>query len=106
MGFAFLFETAYLLPLTSVLLLLAVVALAWGASRRRGYAPLVLGGGGATVVLVAGFVINSVPGTNLGIGMLIGASLWNSWPRRARGGLGASDESSDSTGSNRSDVLP
>jgi ABC-type Fe3+ transport system permease subunit len=106
MGFAFLFETAYLLPLTSVLLLLAVVALAWGARRRRGYAPLVLGSAGAAIVLVAGFVIISVPGTNLGIGVLIAASLWNSWPRRARGGSVASDQSSDSTGSSRSDARP
>ena len=53
---------------------------------------------GVSVVLVAGFVINSVPGTNLGIGMLIGASLWNSWPRRVRGGSDASEESSDSQG--------
>ena len=106
MGFAFLFETAYLLPLTTVLLLLAVAALAWRAGRRRGYAPLALGGVGAAIVLVARFAANSVTGANLGIAMLIVASIWNSWPRRAFGGSVAFDESPDSTGSTRSGVLP
>jgi hypothetical protein len=74
--------TPYLFPLTTLFLLFAVAALAYCAKNRRGYKPLVLGILGATVVLVGKFVMAYDSAMYGGIALLVGASMWNSWPRR------------------------
>lgn len=81
LGFGFLIDTAYLLPLTGVFLAVAVGALGLRASQRRGYAPFAVGVLAALVVLVGKFVFESDPAMYGGIALLVGASLWNSWPR-------------------------
>ncbi len=82
MGLGFLLDTAYLLPLTAVFLAIAVGALVYRAKRRRGYPPFALGLVAAAVVLIGKFIFESDPAMYAGLAILIGASLWNTWPRR------------------------
>ena len=69
--------------LTAVFLAIAVGALAYRARRRRGYLPFALGVVAAAVVLIGKFTFESDPAMYAGLAILIGASLWNTWPRRA-----------------------
>jgi hypothetical protein len=50
---------------------------------RRGYLPFTLGVASAAVVLVGKFTFESDPAMYAGLAVLIGASVWNTWPRRA-----------------------
>ena len=74
-------ETAYLLPLTALCLVVALAALAFRSNRRRGYGPFVLGVLAAALLMVGKFVLDSNVAVYGAIGSLIGASLWNSWPK-------------------------
>ena len=82
LGFGFLLETAYLLPVTALFLVIAVAALAYKARTRRGYRPFVLGLVASTIVLVGKFNFESDTAMYGGIAVLIAASLWNAWPRK------------------------
>lgn len=55
----------------------------WGARRRRGYGPLVLGAGAAAALWSGEHLVGSEGLALAGAGLLIAASLWNAWPRRA-----------------------
>jgi hypothetical protein len=79
----FLLQTAYLLPLTVLALVFAVAALGFRASRRRGYGPFVLGLAAAVRLVVGKFVVESNFAVYGGIAALLGASLWNSWPKQS-----------------------
>jgi len=81
-GLGFLTHTAYLLPLTVAFLLVAVGALGFSARSRHGFGPLVTGLAAALIVIVGKFQFESGPAMYFGIALLIGASLWNIWPRR------------------------
>lgn len=83
LGLGFLISTAYLVPLTAALLALAGGSLAIRASRRRGLAPFWLGLAATVFILTGKFYFESAPVTYTGVGLLILASLWNAWPRRA-----------------------
>lgn len=83
LGLGFLGTTAYLVPLTAAFLVVAIGALARGARRHGKHGPLLVGLVGSAVVLVGKFVLGSSPTTVGGVGMLIAASVWNAWPRRA-----------------------
>lgn len=81
----FLMQTKYLLPLTMLALLVAITALGFRARRRRGYGPFLVGLLGAGLVVAGKFVLaESDPVVIGGLALLIGASVWNSWPRRTR----------------------
>lgn len=82
LGLGFLISTAYLLPLTIGFLILALAALAFRATKRRGYGPFLLGLIAGVCVLVGKFLWESNPMTYGAVGVLVGASLWNAWPRR------------------------
>lgn len=82
-GLGFLGETRWLFPLTAAFLCAAVAALAFRA--RRGYGPFTLGLVAAAVVLLGKFTLDSDPAMYAGIGLLVAASLWNTWPRPAAG---------------------
>lgn len=82
MGIGFINYTPFLMPLTAFFLLVVLVSLAWRAKARRGYAPLILGTLAAAAMLIGKFQFDSDAATYIGIFMLIGASLWNVWPRR------------------------
>jgi len=83
LGIGFLLKTAYLLPVTAVFLLIAVGTLAFRAGSRRGYGPFVVGLAASAIVLVGKFVFVSDVAMYGGIVLLVAASLWNAWPRKA-----------------------
>src|SRR5258708_6404881 len=82
-GLGFLISTPYLLPLTVLFLAVAVGSLGFRASSRRGYGPFWVGVAAATLILVGKFYLESIPTAYAGVGLLIAASVWNTWPRRA-----------------------
>lgn len=106
MGFAFLLNSTYLLPLTAFFLFLAVGALAFRAERRRGYGPFILGTAAAIILLMTKFVMNLTWGVYGGIALLIGASIWNAWPKRVKSNSAAPSEMLYQIGSNESEVQP
>jgi len=81
LGLGFLVSGRYLFAFTATLLLISVGALAFRAKGRRGYGPAALGLVAAAVVLVSKFLVESSPAIYAGLGLLIAASVWNSWPR-------------------------
>lgn len=83
LGLGFLISAVYLVPLTAVLLAVAVGSLGFRASRRRGLGPFFLGLAAAVFVLTGKFYFDSAPATYAGVGSLVLASLWNALPRRA-----------------------
>jgi hypothetical protein len=87
LGLGFLISAKYLLPLTFAFLAITTAALGFRASRRHGYGPLWLGLIAAAVILVGKFYFDAVQSTYAGVGLLIAASVWNSWPRRAAAAL-------------------
>jgi hypothetical protein len=82
LGLGFLISTKYLLPLTIAFLATTSVALGFRASRRHGYGPLWLGLAAAAGIVVGKFYFDLAQAAYVGVGLLIAASVWNSWPRR------------------------
>jgi hypothetical protein len=66
LGFGFLLDRAYLLPVSTVLLTVALWPLAHRATSRHGYGPFI----GGTVVTA-------------GLTMLMAMGIWNAWPLRS-----------------------
>lgn len=85
LGLGFLLKTTYLFPVTALFLMVATASLGFRARARRGYGPFVLGLGASAVILTGKFVLASGIAMYAGIGLLIIASIWNAWPRRAAG---------------------
>ncbi len=79
-GLGFLLDDAFLLPLTGVFLAIAIGALAFWAKRRRNYRPLWVGMTASAMILVGKFIFDSNVTMYVGIAVLVGASVWNSWP--------------------------
>jgi mercuric ion transport protein len=82
-GLGFLLDVRWLFPLTVAFLLVALVALGFRARRRRGLGPFFIGLGASAIVLVGKFEFESDPAMYAGLGLLVAASIWNTWPRRA-----------------------
>ena len=82
LGVEFVDYTPYLLPITVVALGVALFGLGWRAHARRGYAPLLVGVIASIVILVGKFGLDSDIAAYLGAAALIGATVWNLWPRR------------------------
>ena len=80
-GLGFLVSTAYLLPVTLVFLSLAVVALAFRASTRRGHGPFWMGLAAASSVFIGKFLLDLPALTYGGVAGLVLASIWNAIPR-------------------------
>ncbi len=80
-------QTAYLLPLTALALVLAVAALGFRARRWWGYGPLVAGVVAALALVVGKFVIDSNVAVYGAVAALVAASLWNSWPTKPTTGV-------------------
>jgi hypothetical protein len=77
LGLGFVATKAVLTPLTALLLGVAVVALGYGARRRRRYEPLILGVIGAAVLVASKFLPDQPWLSYAGLAALVGASLWN-----------------------------
>jgi mercuric ion transport protein len=75
---------AYLLPLTAIFLAVAVGILAVDARRKRDYVPLAVGTIAAGLILVGKFSLESNLLFYAGLGLLVLASVWNSWPVASR----------------------
>lgn len=85
MGIGFANLNPYLLPLTALFLFLAIASLGFRARSRRGYGPFALGTVAAIIVVVGKFILMHDATMYGGIILLMGASLWNSWPRHRKG---------------------
>ncbi len=94
-GLGFLISAVYLLPLTAPFLVVALIAMVFGARDRHGYGPFVLGMVAACGVLIGKFVWESNPIMYGAVGLLVISSLWNTWPRR-----GARNQTTASSGCN------
>lgn len=82
LGFGFLLESSYLLPVTALFLVIAVAALAYKARTRRGYRPFVMGLVASAIVIASKFIFEFDAAMYGGIAMLVGASVWSAWPRK------------------------
>ena len=83
-GLGFLLSAAYLFPLTAGFLALALGVMVFGATKRRGFGPFLLGSIAASGVLIGKFVRQSNVTAYGAVGLLVVASLWNAWPRSAK----------------------
>jgi hypothetical protein len=83
LGLGFLVSTTYLLPVTVAFLAVAVGALAFRASSRRGLRPFWIGMIAASSVVAGKVWLDSATMTDTGVGLLVLASVWNVMPRRA-----------------------
>jgi mercuric ion transport protein len=88
-GLGFLISAVYLLPLTVAFLILALGAMVFRASERHGYTPFLLGMVAASGVLIGKFTWASNLIMYGAVGLLVLASLWNTWPRRDKPNEGA-----------------
>jgi hypothetical protein len=85
-GLGALASSRYLFPLTAVFLAVALCSLGFRAARRHGLGPFFAGLAASAAVLGGKFVVGSDALTYGGVGLLVAASLWNSWPRSAAPG--------------------
>ena len=83
-GLGFLVAKTSLVPVvaTAVLLGIALVSFAYRAPARHGYGPLGLGVVAVSLILTGQFGLPSDPLLYAGLAILVGASLWNAWPRQ------------------------
>jgi len=86
LGIEFADYTPYLLPVTAVALAIALFGLGWRANSRRGFGPLALGIAASVVILIGKFGFDSDVAAYGGAAALVGATVWNLWPRRAGAG--------------------
>jgi hypothetical protein len=83
LGIEFADYTPYLLPVTVAALAIALFGLGWRAKSRRGFGPLALGIAASVVILIGKFAFDSDNAAYGGAAALIGATVWNLWPRAA-----------------------
>jgi hypothetical protein len=84
LGLGFLIHTQFLFAVTAAFLVVALAALTLRARQRHGYWPALLGLVSSIVILVGKFAIDSHVALYCGVGMLMGASVWNAWPQSNR----------------------
>jgi mercuric ion transport protein len=82
LGLGFIDYTPFLLPVTAVLLVIALAPLAWKARQRWGYKPLLIGMLGAVMILAGKFEFDNQALYYAGIAVLLAASIWNIWSRK------------------------
>jgi hypothetical protein len=82
-GVAWLAGETSLLLLTAGLLGIALAPLAYRAHARRGYTPLAVGVVAVILIMIEKWWLASPMLLAVGLALLVGASLWNAWPRRA-----------------------
>ena len=86
MGLAFLLEPRWLLPLTTVFLIPALVVLGRDARRNRFWKAFWLGVVSAVGILAGKFLLDSNAVMFGGMVLLVCASIWSAWPIVRRGG--------------------
>jgi len=83
LGLGFVDYTPWIVPVMAVFLLIALGSLAWQGARRKLWAPFVLGLSGVLLLLAGKFFVTSEALLYSGVALLIVASVWNAWPRKA-----------------------
>ncbi len=86
LGLGTLAQRSVQLPLTALLMVGAVVMLAWGARHRHGYGPALLAGLAGGLVLVGKFALDIAAVHWTGSALLIASVVWNAWPVAVRDG--------------------
>src|SRR6516162_11267246 len=81
-GLGFLISSRNLMIVTASFLIVAVSTLAFRARQRRGYGPGVAGLGSSAGILLGKFYLESPITMYAALGVLVAASVWNSWPVR------------------------
>jgi hypothetical protein len=81
-GLGFLINSRNLLLVTALFLIVAVTGLAFRARQRRGYGPANAGLAASIFVLFGKFYLESPATMYAALGVLVAASVWNSWPVR------------------------
>jgi hypothetical protein len=81
-GLGFLINSRNLMIVTVLFLIVAVTALAFRARQRRGYGPAFAGLAASILILFGKFYMDSPSTMYAALGVLIAASVWNSWPVR------------------------
>ncbi len=82
LGIEFADYTPWLLPITVAALAIALFGLGWRARARRGYGPLAVGVVAGAVIVIGKFVLDFDTAAYAGAAALIGATVWNLWPRQ------------------------
>ncbi len=82
-GLTWLLQDTSLMLITLAVLGIALASLTYRASARQGYRPLGLGVIAASLICTEKFWLSSTRLLALGLALLIGATLWNAWPRQA-----------------------
>jgi len=77
--------------LTVVCLIIALASLAFRARARQGYGPFVVGMAASAIMIGGKFWLANGYIAFAGIILLIGASVWNSWPPRHKMHPGGKD---------------
>ena len=88
LGLTALLNTQAQAIVTLTVLAAAIAGLAYRARGRRGYGPLALGIAASVAIFGAKFALGWDALTYAGVGFLVGAALWNVWPRRAASSIG------------------
>ena len=99
LGIEFADYTPYLLPVTFAAFAVALFGLGWRARARRGFGPLALGVIASAVIVTGKFAFDSDTAAYIGAAALIGATVWNLWPRRAGAGNCGACCAAEATGS-------
>jgi hypothetical protein len=81
LGIGFIDYTPLLLPLTSLFLLITLIALFYRAKYRRGYQPFYLGVAASAAIVIGKFQYDNDTAMYVGLGLLILSSVWNTWPK-------------------------
>ena len=81
-GLGFLINSRNLLLVTALFLIVAVTGLAFRARQRLGYGPAIAGQAASIFVLFGKFYLESPATMYAALGVLVAASVWNSWPVR------------------------
>jgi hypothetical protein len=82
LGLGFLISSRNLLVVTALVLTVAVAGLAFRGGQRRGYTPALSGVAASAAILLGKFYLESPATMYGGLGLLLAASLWNSWPTK------------------------
>lgn len=81
LGIGFVDYTPYLVPFTVAFLAISLATMVYKAKSRRGYGPLMLGLAASAVLMIGKFIYDSDAAMYIGLTILVGASLWNTWPK-------------------------
>lgn len=88
LGVSFLMEAEWLFSLTGAALAVSLFTLGFRARRRRGRGPMALGIVASAAIIIGRFAVQLDVVVYIGASLLIGASIWNSWPKK-RGNVSA-----------------